>query len=91
MITYSNPRRRRDFVLVESIQQSEGICFMHGKTIIIKKAEPYDGPIRVVVTVCPSCGRRLMKGMTKCPEYLGQKCRIYSRAKTCAGCQLPPD
>jgi hypothetical protein len=40
---------------------------MAGKTIIIKKTGPYDGPIRVIVTVCPSYGQRLMTGMTKCP------------------------
>jgi hypothetical protein len=32
-----------------------------GKTTIIKKPEPYDCLIRVVVTVCPNCGGRLMK------------------------------
>jgi hypothetical protein len=43
------------------------ILEMPDKTIIIKRVEPFEGPIRVVVTVCPNCGQRLMMGMTKCP------------------------
>jgi hypothetical protein len=33
---------------------------MAHRTLIIKKAEPNDGPIIVVVTACPSCGQRLI-------------------------------
>jgi hypothetical protein len=41
---------------------------MAGKIVILKKLEHYNGLIRVIVTVYPNCGRRLMNGMTKCPE-----------------------